>query len=383
MGKDASFWLETSPKTDFPKLEEGLKVDAAVLGGGIAGITTATLLKESGLTVAVIESDRIIKDVSIGTTAKISAAPNMIYADLISNLGLIKAKKYASANMKSVEKMADIVRERSIDCDFHRLPLYIYTEVDEKVIRLQREFKAAEKLGLPVSLTEDVPLPFKTSAALKYQNQAQFHPRKYLLSLAMDLPGDGSHVFEETRVITVNDGDVKEIVTDNGFIKSDKVIVATHTPVYDPDQLVDHLHPARSYVLGLYVKDNFPDGLFVDFDPVHTYRTAPSPNGEMIIVAGEHSPVDVTDINVYYNRLEKYARQHLSVESVEYRWTSKDSITDDGLPVIGMTSQNGIYVATGFGFWGMTNGTTAAMVIADLINGIDNDYVELFNPLRF
>ncbi len=199
----------------------------------------------------------------------------------------------------------------------------------------------------------------------------------------MDLPGDGSHVFEQTRVITVNEGDVKEVVTDHGTIKADKVIVATHTPVYDPDQLVDHLHHARSYVLGLYVKDNFPDGLFVDFDPVHTYRTAPSPKGEMIIVAGEHSPVDVTDINVYYNSLEKYARQHLSVESVEYRWTNKDIITDDGLPVIGMTSHDDIYVATGFGFWGMTNGTTAAMVIDDLINGIDSDYNELFNPLRF
>ena len=123
--------------------------------------------------------------------------------------------------------------------------------------------------------------------------------------------------------------------------------------------------------------------MFIDFNPVHTYRTTLTDKGKLIIVAGEHSSVDVADKSIYYGRLENYARQHLNVKSIEYRWTSEDSITDDGLPFIGMTSQEGIYVATGFGFWGMTNGTTAAMIIADLITGQENEFVDLFNPLRF
>ena len=102
----------------------------------------------------------------------------------------------------------------------------------------------------------------------------------------------------------------------------------------------------------------------------------------MIIVAGEHSTIDVDDKNVYYRRLKDYARQHLNVKSIEYQWTSKDASTDDGLPFIGKTSINNIYVATGLGFWGMTNGTTAAMVNADLINGKENEFADLFNPLR-
>ena len=121
--------------------------------------------------------------------------------------------------------------------------------------------------------------------------------------------------------------------------------------------------------------------MFIDFNPVHTYRTTLTDKGKLIIVAGEHSSVDVADKSIYYGRLENYARQHLNVKSIEYRWTSEDSITDDGLPFIGMTSQEGIYVATGFGFWGMTNGTTAAMVIAYLITGRENEFVDLFNPL--
>jgi glycine/D-amino acid oxidase-like deaminating enzyme len=382
-GKDVSFWLETSPVTNFPKLGKKLKVDVVILGGGIAGITTATLLKEKGHTVAVIEADRIVKGVTVGTTAKISMAPNMIYNKLILNIGKSKAQDFANANIKAVEKVADIVRKRNIDCEFQRLPLYIYTESDEKVDEIKDEFKAAKELGLPVSYTEKVPLPFKTGPAIKYENQAQFHPRKYLLALSEDIAGEGSYVFEKTRAITVNDGDIKEIVTDQGSITADKVVVATNTPVYDPDLLNKHLRSGRSYVLALYAKGNFPEGMFIDFNPVHTYRTTSTDKGKLIIVAGEHSAVDIADKSVYYGRLENYARQHLNVKSIEYRWTSKDSITDDGLPLIGMTSQEGIYVATGFGFWGMTNGTTAAMVIADLITGKENEFAYLFNPQRF
>lgn len=382
-GKEVSFWLDTTSATNFPKLDKKLRVDVAILGGGIAGITSAALLMQTGHTVALIEADRIVKGVTVGTTAKISVAPNMIYNNLISKLGISKAQDFANANIKAVEKIADIIRDWNIDCEFQRLPLYIYTESGEGIDEIKGEFEAAKQLGLPVSYTEEVPLPFKTGPAIKYENQAQFHPRKYLLGLSEHIIGKGSYVFENTSVITVKDGEIKEVVTDHGSILADRIVVATHTPVYDPDKLYKHLHLARSYVLALYTKENFPEGMFIDFNPVHTYRTTPTDKGKLIIVAGEHSPVDVADKNVYYGRLENYARQHLNVQSIEYRWSNKDCTTDDGLPLIGMTSQKDIYVATGFGFWGMANSTTAAMVITDLINGQENKFVNLFNPLRF
>ena len=380
-GTESSFWLEMCPATNFSTLKEGLKVDVAILGGGIAGITTATLLKEAGYNVAVIEIDRIVKDVTVGTTAKISVSAS--YSILRYKLGKRKAQAYANANIQALEKIAEIVRVHKIECEFHRLPLYIYNETSEQADKFKREFKLTKELGLPVSYTNDVPLPFKTGPSIRYDNQAQFHPRKYLLSLSEYIEGDGSYIFEKTRVINVKEGDIKEIVTDHGSIMADKVVIATHTPVYDPDELHSHLHPERSYVIGLYAKGDFPDGMFVENEPVHTYRTTPTDNGKMIIVAGEHSPVDVEDKTVYYKRLEKYACDHLDVKSVEYRWSNRDSITDDGLPIIGSTSKDGVYVAAGFGFWGMSNGTTAGMVITDLITGKENQYADIFNPLRF
>lgn len=383
-GKESAFWLENCPYTNFPKLKDGLEVDVAVLGGGIVGVTTAKLLKESGLSVALIEADRIVKDVTAGTTAKISAAPNIIYGSLISRIGKVNTQKFADVNMNSLELIAEIVRKDDIHCDFHRLPLYIYSESSADRDKIQKEFKVAKELGLPVSYTEDVPLAFKTGPAIKYDNQAQFHPRKYLLGLTRGLNEGDSYVFEKTKVITVKNGSKKEVITDQGSLWAETVVITTHIPVYDPDDLNDHLHPARSYVLGLYLNDDFPDGMFIDFNPLHTYRTTPTDKGTMVIVAGEHGPVDdLEDKKVNYSRLEHYARQHLNVKSVEFRWSNVDAATDDGLPLIGMTSQEGIYVSTGLGFWGMINGTTAAVINSDLISGKKNGYADLFNPLRF
>ena len=64
-GKEVSFWLETSHDTEFSKLEKGLKVDVVILGGGTAGITAATLLKETGHTIAVVETNRIVKELQL------------------------------------------------------------------------------------------------------------------------------------------------------------------------------------------------------------------------------------------------------------------------------------------------------------------------------
>lgn len=381
--KESTFWVENCPQTNFPKLKEGLEVDVAVLGGGIVGVTTAKLLKESGFKVALIEADRIVKDVTAGSTAKISAAPNIIYDRLISTIGKFNTQKFADANMNSLELIAEIVRKDDIHCDFHRLPLYIFSESNTDLETIQKEFRAAKELGLPVSYTEDVPLPFETSPAIKYDNQAQFHPRKYLLGLTRVLNDGNSYVFEKTKVVAVKDGAKKEVITDQGSLWAETVVITTHIPVYDPDNLKDHLHPSRSYVLGLYLNDDFPDGMFIDFNPLHTYRTTPADKGKLIIVAGEHSPIRVEDKNIYYNRLENYARQHLNVKSIEFCWSNVDAATNDGLPIIGRTSHEGIYVATGLGFWGMINGTTAAVVNSDLISGKKNEYANLFNPLRF
>lgn len=382
-GKAKSFWIDSTPETNFSKLENGLKIDVAVLGGGIAGLTTAIMLKEAGKSVAVIEAGRIVEDITATTTAKISAHA-FFYSTMLDNLGKEKTQIFAEANLKSVESVSNLVSKYNIDCDFHRTPCYIYTEAEEEAGIYKYEAEIAPKLGLPVSYTEDIPFSSNVKAGVVYQNQAEFHPRKYLLGLSKEIDGEGSHVFENTRVLDINEGTSYTIETNQGSIEANKVVVATHTPIYDPDSLHAYLAVRRSYIMMYYAKETFPDGMYVCLNPFHTYRSIPTENGKMIMIAGEHQIVGtLIDTRECYKRLERYAADNWKIESIEYHWSNQDDTAPDGFPIIGETSKPGVYVATAFGGWGMTHATTAALLITDLITGKENPLAELFNPLRF
>lgn len=385
LGKSKSFWIENTDDTNFGVLKEGLSVDVAVLGAGIAGITSALILKEAGLSVALIEAGKVIKDVTANTTAKITAAHNVIYSNLESHFDKDGARIYAEANQMAIDKIESIIKERNINCDFQRLPCYIYSENAGERYMLKKEAKAASDAGLQASYTETSPLPFDIAGAVKYENQAEFHPRKYLLNLIKSISGEGSYIFEGTRALEVKEGNTNEVVTDKGSIQAKNVIISTHIPIYDPSHLFAKMYPSMSYALGFYANEPFPEGLFISTQPTITYRSTPSNEGELIIVSGaNHKVGHEPDTMEFYKILERHANDHFKVNSIDYHWSTEDYITIDKVPYIGKaeSKSKGVYVATGFMKWGMTNGTAAAMIITDLILGKENAWSSFFDPSR-
>ena len=217
MGKSKPFWIENTPDTNYPDLKEGLTVDVAIIGAGIAGITSAILLKKAGLSVALIEAGKIIKDVTGHTTSKITAAHSVIYKELLKEHGEKKTSIYAKANQSAIDQIESLIKEYNIACDFRRLPCYIYTENKDSLKMIKEEAEAAKKVGLPVSYEESIPLEgFDVRGAVKYDNQAEFHPRKYLLGLTQKIQGDNCHIFENTRALNIKEGNTNEVVTDKG-----------------------------------------------------------------------------------------------------------------------------------------------------------------------
>lgn len=385
LGKSTSFWLENTPQTNYSTLQEGLTVDVAILGAGIAGITSAYFLKEAGLKVALIDASKVVYDVTAFTTAKITAAHNVIYSNLESHFDKKGAKMYAQANQLAISKIESIVNQRNIDCDFRRLPGYIYTEKEDEKDMLKKEAEAAADAGLQASYTEETPLPFPIAGAIKYENQAEFHPRKYLLNLVETIPGDGSYIFEGTRALKVKEGDINEVVTDKGSIHAKNVIVSTHFPIYDPSYLFAKMYPSMSYALGFYSDNPFPKGMYISTQPTITYRSSPSEKGELIIVSGAHHKVGhEEDTKQFYRKLEEHAKSHFNVKSIDYHWSTQDNITMDKVPYIGKaeSGSKGIYVATGFMKWGMTLGTVAAMLLTEQILGRESEWSSFFDPSR-
>jgi glycine/D-amino acid oxidase-like deaminating enzyme len=381
-GKALSLWKYTSISTVFPPLKGDASFDVAVLGGGIAGITSALLLKEAGLRVAVIEASRIAGGVSGHGTAHVTSSQGFYYSELAEIFGLKAARGYAQSNCSAVEMVASQVREKRIDCDFFRAPGYFYTERYDDLDALSKEFWISRRLGLPVSLVQAAPLPFETCGAIKYADQVELHPIKYIVALAEMIPGDGSFVFEKTRALEIEEGKTCVVRTDRGEVRAKDVIVATHSPITNHGALFSKMTSLRSYVLGIEVEGEVPREMFYSAeDPTHYIRTYDGPAGQEVLVGGEdHRTGMEEDTAEHYRRLEEFARLRFDLRSVDYRWSGEDNYPFRRIPFIGRLEGESLYVATAFKGLGMTYGTLAGMILSDIILDGSSPFEQLYDP---
>jgi glycine/D-amino acid oxidase-like deaminating enzyme/nitrite reductase/ring-hydroxylating ferredoxin subunit len=383
-----SVWSETVPAHVHGELEGDLEVDVAIIGAGITGITAARLLKDAGLKVAVLESRRVGKGETGKTTAHLTEILDTRYHHLISAFGEGRARLAARGQRAAIERIATFVADRKIDCHFQRVPGYLYAETEQGIKTVEQEEAAARRLGISASRTNDLPLPFRVARAVRFDDQAQFHPRAYLLALADGIDGDGSHIFEQTHVLDVEEGERCRVTTEKAVVWARDVIVAAHVPISNKLLLHTKLAAYRTYAVGLALPTIGPAGLFWDTaDPYHYIRTHVVDGVPYLIVGGEdHKVGEIDDTTEPFQRLEAYVASHFgrTVAATDFRWSGQIIEPVDGLPYIGNNAASRhIYVATGYSGNGMTNGTLAAMILADEIRGVTNPWSKLFDATRF
>jgi glycine/D-amino acid oxidase-like deaminating enzyme/nitrite reductase/ring-hydroxylating ferredoxin subunit len=385
-----SYWMASVQFHEYEQLSNDLEVDVAIVGGGIVGITTAYMLKENGLKVAVLEATKILHGTTGHTTAKVTAQHDIIYNTIQTKLDLESAQQYAQANQAAIKTIESIIQQNNIQCDFSWQPAYVYTMDDNYIQKIQDEAETAISLGFAATYLEEVPLPFKVKAALRFDNQAQFHPLKYLIALANLIPGNGSYIFENTRAIDIQTEKDNYITTDTGYrVKAPSIVIASHYPFYDGNGMYfSRIYPDRSYAIGVTTNEKFPGGMYITAeDPGRSFRSHTMDDGkELVIVGGEHHKTGQgDDTSIHYKNLLETAENTFQVKEVLYRWSAQDYTSMDKVPYVGnLTSKTpGIYVATGFRKWGMTNSTAAAMIIKDYIIGKENPWAPVYNPSRF
>ena len=359
----------------------------AVIGGGIVGITTALLLTEAGVRVVVLEADRLVHGMTGHTTAKVTSQHGLIYDCLRSRFGLDGARTYGDANETALAWIAERVERDGIECDFRRRTAYVYAASPSERSQLESEAEAAAAAGLPARMTDTVPLPFAVHGALRFDDQAEFHVRRYLLALVDALPAGGCRIFEHTRAVEVDSHQQPAVVkTAGGRVIADQVVVATHYPFLDRSLAFARVHPERSYAIGCRIAGSPPDGMLISAgSPTRSVRAVPVDGEELLLVGGEgHRTGTGGDTEQRYGRLEHFAREHWDVRSIDYRWSAQDNTTIDELPYVGRLSprEDRVFMATGFAKWGMTGGTAAALLLTDLLQGHESPAASLFDPNR-
>jgi glycine/D-amino acid oxidase-like deaminating enzyme/nitrite reductase/ring-hydroxylating ferredoxin subunit len=369
-----SLWFEDVTRSQREALERDVSVDVAVLGAGIVGLTTALLLKRNGARVAVLEGRRVAAGASGYNTAKLSSLHGLSYRKLVRTLGSELAGAYGEANEAGIARVFELAEELGIDCDLRRKPNYTYTDSESDLEQVREEAGVAVGLGLPASFVEDVELPFAVAGAVRFEEQAEFHPVKYLEGLAAAL--DGS-VYEGTMATNVHGGRVS--TAGGQVVSAEHVVVATHLPFLDRGLYFARCHPERSYVVAGRTTDA-PAGMYLSTEqPAHSIRA----HGEWLLVGGESHKTGQADAAERYARLEAWAHERFGIEP-ELRWATHDHMPVDGVPYVGRHDplSSGVWVATGFRKWGLAMGTAAAELLAAQIAGRDHAWRELFDPQR-
>ncbi|GAA0517538.1 iron-sulfur-binding protein [Saccharopolyspora subtropica] len=363
----------------FPVLRGERTFDVVVVGAGIAGLTTALHLKRRGARVAVLEADRVACGATGNSTAKATALQSTVYSTVRAYRGAEAARVYATASTHAVAEIARIADVEQITCDLQRRPAYTFATGSD-LRELEREAEATREAGLPTTLDSGTDLPFPVTGALRLDDQLEFHPVRYALGLARAVSGDGSEVFERSRALKLTEGSPCRVTTERGAATADQVVVATHYPVWDRGFYFARLEPQRSYCIAARIHGTPPRGLSINAaEPVRSVRSA----GEMLVVCGEGHPTGENS-NAPYQRLAEFATQHWDVAEITHRWSAQDPTPYDRFPMVGryLPMSSRVFVATGFMKWGLTGGTFAATVLADLIDGRDNVWAEALSPNR-
>ncbi len=383
-------WMDHVAMPSFPPQTSDVEVDVAIIGGGITGLTAAHLLTSQGTTVALVELHQIGGGETGHSTGHLTEVLDTRFQNLISRFGEESASLAVQANRQAIDFVEKLSSRLNIDCDFKRVPGFLFTETAKDVEFLENESVAAKRLGIIHQLGAERHLPLAAVKAIRFDHQAQFHPSKYLNGLARELQAHckdhGSYVFENTRMLEIHDGKPCSVTTDRGQILAEKIIVAAHVPSLNRFFLHTKLAAYRTYALALTLREGvLPEGIFWDTEePYHYLRSEKAHGHEYLIVGGEDHKTGRDDHSeLHFKKLEDYARARFDVEEIAYRWSGQIMEPVDGLPFIGANSlSKNVFVATGYSGNGLTLGTAAGILLVDLISERANPWANLFSATR-
>lgn len=345
--------------------------DIIVIGAGMAGILTAYYLQKEGKSVLVLEAEKTASGQTGRTTAKITSQHDLKYSKLIKKVGIAAVRTYACANETAIQEYENLILERKIECQFQRVPSYLYTLQDAAV--LQKEAEAAKLVGIDADFTAETELPFSVSGAVCFRNQARFSPLEFIRGIAGEL-----EIEENTRVLGING---KMVTTNRGEFYAENIVAASHYPFINKAGFYFlRQHQERSYVLALSGCGKM-NGMYYGIDSDgFSFRQA----GEYLLLGGASHRTGKHDCAGAYRTLETAANQYFPESKIVTKWSAQDCMPHDGIPFIGKYSvfTPNLYVITGFQKWGMTSSMVAAMILREELCGRESPYGKVFSPQR-
>ncbi|HBG27060.1 MAG: hypothetical protein A2Y10_08415 [Planctomycetes bacterium GWF2_41_51] len=384
--KHQPYWFNQVNETNFPHLTENIKCDAAVVGGGISGLTAAMLLCEANFNVVLIEMNTLRNGTTAFSTGHLDNYYDQEYCKLIKHYGLGAAKTVIHAKADAVTLIESLAAKYNIECDFKRIAGYLYSENEKDNKAIEEEHDCASKIDISTSIQTNNPLPFPKFKSLLFQNQARFSPLAYLTGLAKAFTSSGGRIFEHTTMKEFEEKNDKVLITTStSTIEAGKLILAGHTSLTGKINIQPRIYPMLSFVIGVEADSKIEDALYWDTDvPYHYTRIASTQDENLLIIGGADYHVgSKPDSRESFENLKEYANQRYKVKSIPYYWCSEYFESADGLPYAGFVpgSENVLVLASYSGD-GLTFGSASAKLVSDLVLKRENPLAAIFSPSR-
>lgn len=383
-----SLWIETTKnELNIKPLEKDEETEVCIIGAGMFGLTTGYYLTQQGKKVIILEKGEIGEKASGNTTGKITSQHGLFYDYLIKDHGEEMAQKYFETNEQAIQNIKSIIEKEQIECEFSEQDSYVYTTQTDEISEIEKEAEALNKIGKKVKIVTKTELPFPIKAAIKFEGQAQFHPRKYMLGLCSSILKQNK-IFNYTTVTDVEkNGEGYTIYTDRGNITSKYVVLATHYPIVNaPGFYFTKMYQSTSYIIAIETEKKIPQGMYINIkQPIYSCRTAKYNGKQILLISGsDHKTGEAIEDDSNYKNLENRAKELYPDCKVLFKWNTRDCIGLDKIPYIGefSTLMKNMYVGTGFKKWGMTSANVAANIVTDKILGKENKFEDIFTATR-
>ncbi len=383
--RSASLWAQT-PMAHYPSFQTDRSADVVVVGAGITGLLTATLLARSGADVVVLDRHDIGGVATRNTTGKITALQGTVYRTIRGARGPEVAAEYAAAQLDAVDGIRGVVEDLGIECALTEAPAFTYATEPDSLTQARDEHEAALAAGLPVRWVTETDLPFPVAGAVRLDHQLHFDPEAFCAALAAALGSE--RVAGQSPVMQVQEGrDGCTVLIDGGAkLTAGHVVIATQAPIVDPALLANRCTPMQSYALAARIPGAVPDGMYLSCDrSVRSLRPAFVDGAVIAVVGGEgHHMGEGAATSARWDGLAEWTAERFGGVEVTHRWATHDLVASDHVPFIGRLSPGSQrrWVATGFAKWGMTNGYVAAKLITEAIGRRQLPWSSAFDATR-
>ncbi|MEO6709754.1 MAG: FAD-dependent oxidoreductase [Planctomycetota bacterium] len=370
-------WSRTRLGRSFPPLERDLELDVAIVGGGISGLTAGVLLKRAGKRVALVEAAHIERGISRTMSAGLAQCTDTRIPALVRDFGPARARLIWDSSRAALEQIRKLVALYRIESPLHCLPGWLFTQSAVGAEELHQEYLAIREIGVPVHWIErGVPLPFRVTAALRYDHQVQVRSHDYLLHLAHALDEGGSHVFEDSRVVELGAGPALQLSTEGGSLRARDVIVTSNADsAAQPESTW-----RRRHAIAARVRENLPEGVFWDdSEPFHCLHGQSVDGQSLLIASGEDHLDSESDPAARFQRLADWLGGRFEVRAIGQRWSRKVADPLEALPCItnDVRSEHIHEVARCKGA-SMSLQTLAGMIVSDRILGRGNPWKSFY-----